>query len=213
MKRCFDLALILLILPVYLPLMLMISLWVWYRIGTPILFSQQRPGKNGQIFRLYKFRSMTDSRNQAGRLLPDAERLTAFGRWLRSTSFDELPELWNVACGEMSFVGPRPLLVDYLDRYTPEQARRHEVVPGITGWAQVQGRNAISWEDRFRFDVWYVDHQSMRLDLEILWKTLGLVLRREGIRGRNEATMSEFLGTDSMAQEQLDSASLDHKPS
>ncbi len=173
---------------------------VRWRIGTPVIFAQRRPGYRGAIFELWKFRTMTDERDATGKLLPDAERLTPFGRWLRATSLDELPELMNVLRGEMSFVGPRPLLIQYLERYTPEQARRHEVLPGLTGWAQVNGRNAISWEDKFRLDVWYVDHRSLWLDVGILLMTFGKVLWREGIGAAGEATMPEFMGGFSAEQ-------------
>jgi sugar transferase EpsL len=162
--------------------------------GFPPTFRQPRPGRNGRVFTLLKFRTMTDARDASGVLLPDAERLTAFGRWLRATSLDELPELWNVLKGDMSLVGPRPLLVKYLERYSPMQARRHEVRPGITGWAQVNGRNSLSWEDKLAMDVWYVDHWSLKLDALILLKTLGAVLRRDGISAEGEATMPEFQG-------------------
>lgn len=158
------------------------------------LFCQQRPGLRGEPFIIFKFRTMCDARDQHGRLLPDKQRLTKLGRFLRSTSIDELPELYNVLKGDMSLVGPRPLLMEYLDRYTPEQARRHEAKPGITGWAQVNGRNTISWEEKFKLDVWYVDNWSLWLDFKILWLTLVKVLRREGISACGYATMPEFLG-------------------
>lgn len=172
--------------------------WLYLRVrrvlSTPVLFTQERPGLHGRPFQLVKFRTMTDARDTAGNLLPDAERLTPFGRWLRATSLDELPELWNVLRGDMSLVGPRPLLMQYLDRYSPEQARRHEVRPGITGWAQVNGRNAISWEEKPTLDVWYVDHRNVWLDVRILALTVWKVLRREGIAADGEATMPEFMG-------------------
>ncbi len=174
--------------------MLLLAVLVRLMLGSPILFRQLRPGINGQPFTLLKFRTMTDARGKNGRLLTDSQRLTSFGRFLRSTSMDELPELWNVLRGDMSLVGPRPLLMEYLSLYSPEQARRHEVKPGITGWAQVNGRNALSWEDRFQLDVWYVDHRSLWLDLRILWMTVRKVLAREGISGQGEATMSKFEG-------------------
>ncbi len=164
-------------------------------LGKPVLFRQERPGKDARIFTVLKFRTMTDGRDEHGELLPDEERLTDFGKWLRATSLDELPELFNIFRGDMSFVGPRPLLVRYLDRYTPEQARRHEVRPGLTGWAQVNGRNAISWEDKFALDVWYVDNRSLALDLKILKMTAGKVLSREGISADGSATMEEFMGS------------------
>ena len=163
-------------------------------MGSPVLFKQQRPGLHGKPFMMSKFRTMTDARDGDGNLLPDADRLTRLGRFLRSTSLDELPELFNVLKGDMSLVGPRPLLMRYLDRYTPEQARRHEVRPGITGWAQINGRNALSWEDKFTLDVWYVDHCSLLLDMRIILQTIWKVLRREGISQEGEATMSEFMG-------------------
>lgn len=164
------------------------------KLGSPVLFSQVRPGLHGAPFTMHKFRTMTDERDVSGRLLPDAERLTPFGRFLRSSSLDELPGLWNVLKGEMSLVGPRPLLMQYLDRYTPEQARRHEVRPGITGLAQVSGRNALSWDEKFALDVAYVDRLSLRLDLWVLGQTLTKVVRREGISAAGEATMPEFMG-------------------
>lgn len=162
--------------------------------GWPPLFKQRRPGKDGVIFTLVKFRTMNQRRDARGALLPDAERLTGFGRFLRASSLDELPELWNVLKGEMSLVGPRPLLVQYLERYSPEQARRHEVPPGMTGWAQVSGRNALTWPEKLALDVWYVDHWSLGLDLQILLKTVRAVLLREGISAEGEATMPEFQG-------------------
>lgn len=194
MKRLFDLLLSLGgLLVLALPLLL---LWVLVRrkLGSPVLFRQVRPGQHGRPFMMVKFRTMTDERGADGELLPDAQRLTSFGRFLRATSLDELPELWNVLRGEMSLVGPRPLLMEYLPLYSPEQARRHEVRPGITGWAQVNGRNAMSWEERFKLDVWYVDHRSLWLDLRILWLTVRKVLVREGISAQGEATMPRFTG-------------------
>lgn len=197
MKRLFDLLISLgLLLLLALPLLLL-SVVVRFKLGSPVLFRQVRPGLHGQPFMMVKFRTMTDARGPDGELLPDAQRLTAFGRLLRASSLDELPELWNVLRGEMSMVGPRPLLMEYLPLYTPEQARRHEVRPGITGWAQVNGRNALSWEERFKLDVWYVDHQSCWLDLRILWRTLRKVIVREGISAAGEATMSKFTGSKS----------------
>jgi sugar transferase EpsL len=178
------------------PVLALVALLVRLKLGAPLLFRQQRPGLHGKPFTLYKFRTMTDARDAQGRRLPDAERLTPFGRFLRSTSLDELPELFNVLKGEMSLVGPRPLLMRYLDRYTPEQARRHAVKPGITGWAQVNGRNALTWEEKFALDVWYVDHQSLWLDVKILAMTVWQVLKREGISQPGHATMEEFRGTN-----------------
>ncbi len=195
-KRLFDLAVLVLTAPLWLTALGAASLSVWLALGRPILFRQQRPGRHGRIFQLLKFRTMTDARDAQGKLFPDAQRLTPFGRWLRSTSLDELPELVNVLKGEMSLVGPRPLLVQYLPRYTPEQARRHEVPPGLTGWAQVNGRNALSWDEKFRLDVWYVDHRSVWLDLRILALTAWKVLRRDGINAAGEATMPEFMGSE-----------------
>lgn len=195
-KRLFDLLLSLLMLILLSPVMLVLTLLVRVRLGKPVLFSQERPGRHGRLFRLYKFRTMRDMFDADGKPLPDEERLTPFGRFLRSSSLDELPELFNVIKGEMSLVGPRPLLVAYLNRYTPEQARRHEVLPGITGWAQVNGRNALSWEDKFRLDVWYVDHQSFWLDLKILFLTLWKAIKREGINAPGSATAPEFMGSD-----------------
>jgi lipopolysaccharide/colanic/teichoic acid biosynthesis glycosyltransferase len=182
-----------LLLCLSLPLALL-ALLIRIKLGSPVLFRQQRPGLHGQPFQMVKFRTMTDACGPDGALLPDAQRMTALGRWLRATSLDELPELWNVLKGEMSLVGPRPLLVEYLTLYTAEQARRHEVRPGITGWAQVNGRNAIDWTQRFKLDVWYVDHRSLRLDLRILWLTLRKVWQREGISAEGEATMAKFKG-------------------
>jgi sugar transferase EpsL len=176
------------------PLLLGAVLLVWLSMRRPILFRQQRPGRFARPFILLKFRTMTDSRDASGKLLPDADRLTKVGRMLRATSVDELPQLWNVLRGDMSLVGPRPLLTKYLDRYTPEQLRRHEVMPGITGWAQVNGRNAISWVQKFSMDTWYVDHWSLWLDMKILCGTVLRVLRREGISNQDCSTMPEFMG-------------------
>lgn len=194
MKRLFDLvasAMGLLILAVPLALL---AWQVRRKLGSPVLFTQVRPGLHGQPFRMVKFRTMTDARDTSGALQPDAQRLTPFGRFLRASSLDELPELWNVLKGEMSLVGPRPLLMEYLPLYTPEQARRHEARPGITGWAQVNGRNAISWADKFALDVWYVDHRSLWLDVRILWLTVRKVLVRDGISAPGDATMPKFEG-------------------
>jgi len=176
----------------FAPVLLVVAGIVRFKLGAPVLFLQKRPGQGGRIFTILKFRTMTDARDSAGKQSTDAERLTPFGRWLRATSLDELPELWNVLHGEMSLVGPRPLLVEYLDRYTPEEARRHEVRPGLTGWAQVNGRNATTWEERLALDVWYVDHRSFQLDLRILFLTVVSVLRRDGINAPGVATMPEF---------------------
>ena len=194
MKRVFDvLASAIGLLILALPLVLL-AWQVRRKLGSPVLFTQVRPGLHGKPFRMVKFRTMTVARNASGALLPDAQRLTPFGRFLRASSLDELPELWNVLRGEMSLVGPRPLLIEYLPLYSPEQARRHEVRPGITGWAQVNGRNAISWEDKFKLDVWYVDNSSLLLDIKILWLTVKKVLVREGISAAGEATMPKFQG-------------------
>lgn len=165
-------------------------------MGAPVLFSQTRPGRHGKPFKMIKFRTMRDAIDADGRPLPDAERLTKLGRFLRSSSLDELPELWNVLKGDMSLVGPRPLLMEYLPLYSEEQARRHEVRPGVTGWAQVNGRNAISWDEKFALDVWYVDNRSLWLDLKIIWLTLRKVVKREGISAAGEATMSKFTGSE-----------------
>lgn len=195
-KRAMDMTITLCGLTLLWPLLALVTLLVRINFGAPVLFCQQRPGMYGRSFMMYKFRTMTDAQDSLGNLLPDAERLTPFGRFLRSTSLDELPELINVLKGEMSLVGPRPLLMEYLPLYSPMQARRHEVHPGITGWAQVNGRNAISWEEKFKMDVWYVDHQSFWLDLKILWMTFAKVFGREGISQDGHATMPFFRGTD-----------------
>lgn len=197
MKRFFDLILSLLgILSLGLPLLILTFL-IRSKLGSPVFFRQMRPGLHGKPFEMVKFRTMTDERGPDGALLPDAMRLTPFGRFLRASSLDELPELWNVLKGDMSLVGPRPLLMEYLPLYSPEQARRHEVRPGVTGWAQVNGRNALSWEDKFKLDLWYVDNQSLSLDIGILWLTIRKVLVREGISATGEATMSKFTGRQS----------------
>jgi sugar transferase EpsL len=191
-KKLFDLAVVLPSLIILSPLIIFIWLAVYFRIGTPVIFTQARPGLFGKAFTLYKFRTMINAYAKNGFLLPDSERLTPFGKWLRSTSLDEFPELWNVFKGDMSLVGPRPLLMQYLDRYTPEQARRHEVKPGLTGWAQVNGRNAISWEEKFKLDVWYVDNRSFWLDIKIIGMTAWKILKREGISQEGHATAEEF---------------------
>lgn len=196
MKRLFDVvasacALLLLALP------LLVVIWMVRRkLGSPVFFTQMRPGLQGKPFLMVKFRTMTDARGPDGALLPDADRLTPFGRFLRASSLDELPELWNVLKGDMSLVGPRPLLMEYLPLYSPEQARRHAVRPGVTGWAQVNGRNSLSWDDKFKLDVWYVDHRSLWLDLKILWLTVRKVLVRDGISAAGEATMPIFKGSN-----------------
>lgn len=194
-KRALDLVLAVPAALVLLPVGLAVAAAIRIDLGTPVLFRQRRPGVGGEVFEMVKFRTMRDANDAQGRPLPDAERLTRFGRWLRASSLDELPELVNVIRGEMSLVGPRPLLVEYLDVYTPEQARRHEMPPGVTGWAQVNGRNAIDWDRVFELDVWYVDHWSLRLDLRILWATVAAVLGRRGISEPGEATRSRFDAT------------------
>jgi len=192
MKRLFDLALSIPAFFLLSFLMLIMAVLVRLKIGSPVLFRQVRPGLRGQPFTINKFRTMTDERDKDGNLLPDGERLTSLGRFLRKTSVDELPELFNVIKGDMSIVGPRPLLMGYLDRYSQEQARRHEVKPGITGWAQVNGRNAITWEQKFEYDVWYVDNHSFRLDLKILAMTIWKIIKMEGINQQGHATAEEF---------------------
>ena len=194
LKRGLDILAACVGLAAFAPAIAVIAALVAASTGRPILFTQTRPGKNGRVFTLYKFRTMSGATGAAGELLPDAERLTAVGRFLRRYSLDELPQLWNVLRGDMSFVGPRPLLVEYLPLYSAEQARRHEVRPGITGWAQVNGRNAQPWDERLRLDVWYVDHQSFWLDLRILWFTILKVLRSEGVSRPGHATMPRFTG-------------------
>ena len=194
MTRVRDLILSLLGLALFAPLLLMVGVLVTINFGLPVLYRQVRPGLHGRPFTIVKFRTMTYACGPDGVLLPDAQRLTSFGRFLRATSLDELPELWNVLRGEMSLVGPRPLLIEYLPLYSPEQARRHEVRPGITGWAQVNGRNALNWEERFKLDIWYIDNRSLWLDLRILWLTVRKVIVREGISAHGEATMPRFTG-------------------
>jgi len=194
LKRIFDIAASGVALLLLSPVILVVAIQIRRKLGSPVLFRQIRPGKDGKPFQMIKFRTMKDAVDLAGNPLPDAERITPFGQFLRATSLDELPELWNVLKGEMSLVGPRPLLMEYLPLYSKDQYRRHEVRPGVTGWAQVNGRNAISWEDKFRLDVWYVDNQSFLLDLKILFLTVKKVLVRDGISGEGEATMSKFTG-------------------
>jgi lipopolysaccharide/colanic/teichoic acid biosynthesis glycosyltransferase len=193
-KRLFDFSASLAALLLLSPVFFLIALLVRVKIGSPIFFTQTRPGMHGKPFTMIKFRTMTKARGADGALLPDAERLTRFGRFLRATSLDELPELWNVLKGDMSLVGPRPLLMEYLPLYSPKQARRHEVRPGITGWAQVNGRNAISWDEKFKLDVWYVDHQSFWLDMKILFLTVRRVFQRHGISADGEVSMPRFTG-------------------
>ena len=195
-KRVLDIVLSGGALLVLWPVMAVVALLVRSKLGSPVIFCQERPGRNEKIFRLYKFRSMSDARDENGELLSDEVRLTKFGRLLRSTSLDELPELWNIFRGDMSLVGPRPLLVKYLPLYNEEQRRRHDVTPGLTGWAQINGRNAITWEEKFELDVWYVDHISFVLDVKILWQTVKAVLHKEGISAENSATMEEFRGAE-----------------
>ncbi|SEJ65733.1 Sugar transferase involved in LPS biosynthesis (colanic, teichoic acid) [Deinococcus reticulitermitis] len=196
MKRLFDVVGAAALLVLLSPVLLLVALLVRRFLGRPVLFVQERPGLGGRPFLMYKFRTMRDAKDARGEPLPDSERLTSLGRVLRATSLDELPELYNVLRGDMSLVGPRPLLMEYLPLYSPEQARRHEVRPGVTGWAQVNGRNALSWEEKFKLDVWYVDHQSLALDLRILGLTLAKVLKREGINAAGEATAARFTGSD-----------------
>ncbi len=196
LKRTFDLCAAAMALVLLAPVLLVLGLVSRILLGPPILFCQERPGLHGRPFVIYKFRTMIDARDEQGCVLSDGKRLTRFGRFLRSCSLDELPEFFNVLKGDMSLVGPRPLLMHYLDRYTPEQMRRHEVKPGITGWAQVNGRNAITWEEKFTLDVWYVDHWSFWLDLKILGLTLWKIIKREGISQPGQATAEEFMGSE-----------------
>ncbi|HXZ26468.1 MAG TPA: sugar transferase [Terriglobales bacterium] len=196
LKRAGDVLASALALLLLSPLLLVLAVIIRIRLGAPVLFRQKRPGKDGKPFELVKFRTMSDARDPEGNLLPDEQRLTRLGRRLRRFSLDEWPQLWNVLKGDMSLVGPRPLLMEYLGRYSAEQARRHSVKPGITGWAQINGRNAVSWEERFRLDVWYVDHWSLWLDLRILAATVWLVLRGKGISWEGHATMPKFMGTE-----------------
>ena len=195
-KRIFDFFVSLCAILALLPVIVVVAVLIRFKLGSPILFTQQRPGLNGKIFKMMKFRTMLDGKDRQGNLLPDNERMTKFGAFLRSTSLDELPGLFNVLKGDMSLVGPRPLLVQSLPLYNAKQARRHNVRPGITGWAQVNGRNAISWEDKFKFDVWYVDNHSFLLDIKILFLTVKKVFVREGISADGEATMPLFKGSD-----------------
>ena len=195
MKRLFDVLVSLTLLLLLWPLLLLLALLIRLKLGSPVLFRQQRPGLHGRPFIMVKFRSMKNAMGADGQPLPDAQRLTRFGRLLRASSLDELPELWNVLKGEMSLVGPRPLLMEYLPLYTPEQARRHAVRPGITGWAQISGRNAIAWEDKFALDVWYVEHRGFWLDLRILWRTVARVFARHGVTQEGQATAEKFTGS------------------
>lgn len=195
MKRFVDVFMSACMLCCLAPVMMFVGGAIYLKMGRPIFFTQMRPGKGGQPFLMVKFRTMREGRGPKGALLPDAQRVTALGRFLRATSLDELPELWNVLRGDMSLVGPRPLLMEYLPLYSPEQARRHEIRPGITGWAQINGRNSLTWEEKFALDVWYVDNRNMALDLKILWLTVRTVLRREGINAGGCETMPQFNGT------------------
>jgi sugar transferase EpsL len=202
-KRIFDLILVLPGMLILSPLFLVISVLVRLNFGPPIIFRQQRPGYRGKRFWIYKIRSMTEARDAKGNMLPDEQRLTRLGKLLRSTSLDELPELFNVVRGEMSLVGPRPLLMQYLERYSAEQARRHAVLPGVTGWAQINGRNAITWQEKFALDVWYVDHWSLGLDIRILFQTLVKTVRREGINQPGQATAEEFMGNHELGNPKM----------
>jgi lipopolysaccharide/colanic/teichoic acid biosynthesis glycosyltransferase len=195
-KRLLDLIIAVPAALVLLPVMAVLAVVIWISDGWPVVFSQERPGLDGKIFRIYKFRTMRDIFGPEGSPLPDARRISRLGRFLRSFSLDELPELYNILRGEMSLVGPRPLLTAYLPRYSSEQARRHEVLPGLTGWAQINGRNILSWEERFKHDVWYVDHWSVWLDIQIIFRTFWKVIRREGISQPGQVTMSEFMGSE-----------------
>jgi lipopolysaccharide/colanic/teichoic acid biosynthesis glycosyltransferase len=195
LKRLFDLSIAIILLVVLSPLFFVIGLLIYIKMGSPILFRQVRPGLKGRPFTIYKFRTMIEEKGKDGRRLSDSERLTPLGRWLRKTSIDELPQLLNVVKGDLSFVGPRPLLMEYLSRYTPEQARRHEVKPGITGWAQINGRNAIDWEERFKLDVWYVDNHSLWLDMKILLRTFIEVWKGRGVSSQGMDTMPKFMGS------------------
>ncbi len=195
-KRIFDITLALVLVILFSPIYIVVSLLVLVKMGRPVLFRQQRPGKDGQIFGIYKFRTMTNDKDENGDLLPDEQRLLGLGKTIRSLSLDELPQIFNVLKGEMSFVGPRPLLVEYLPLYDERQSKRHDVKPGITGWAQVNGRNAISWEQKFEYDAWYVEHQSFLLDMKILWLTFLKVVKRSDISSDSSATMEKFRGSN-----------------
>ena len=194
-KRLFDILLALLLIVLFLPFYIVVSILILVKMGSPILFRQQRPGLNSKIFGIYKYRTMTNERNNNGELLPDEQRIVGIGRFIRSASLDELPQVFNVLKGEMSFVGPRPLLIEYLPLYNERQKRRHDLKPGITGWAQVNGRNAISWEQKFEYDVWYVENQSFLLDIKILWLTFLKVIKRSDISSNTAVTMEKFEGT------------------
>ena len=194
LKSLFDKTLALFLIIIFSPVYIVVSLLILWKMGSPILFRQKRPGKDEKIFGIYKFRTMTNEKDEHGNLLPDEQRLVGIGKFIRSTSLDELPQLFNVLRGEMSFVGPRPLLIEYLPLYNDNQKRRHDVKPGITGWAQVNGRNAISWEQKFEYDVWYVDNQSFALDIKILWMTFLKVVKRSDISSSSSETMEKFRG-------------------
>ena len=194
LKNIFDRTLALVLILLFSPIYLIVLLLIWWKMGLPILFKQKRPGKDGKIFEIYKFRTMTNDKDENGELLPDDQRLVGIGKVIRSTSLDELPQLFNVLKGDMSFVGPRPLLIEYLPLYNERQKKRHDVKPGITGWAQVNGRNAISWEQKFEYDVWYVEHQSFWLDVKIFWITFLKVVKRSDISSNTSATMEKFKG-------------------
>ncbi len=194
MKNIFDKILALILIVIFFPIIIITAILIFFKIGTPILFKQQRPGLHERVFGIYKFRTMTNEKDSNNNLLPDEERLTKFGKFIRKTSLDELPQLFNVLKGDMSFVGPRPLLIEYLDLYNDEQSKRHNVKPGITGWAQVNGRNAISWEQKFKYDVWYVENQSFMLDIKILWMTFLKVIKRSDISSDSSVTMEKFKG-------------------
>jgi len=195
-KTLFDKTLALILIILFLPVYIVVSVLIWWKMGSPVLFRQKRPGKDGKIFEIYKFRTMTNETDEKGALLPDEKRLIGIGKFIRSTSLDELPQLFNVLKGDMSFVGPRPLLVEYLSLYNERQKKRHDVKPGITGWAQVNGRNAISWEEKFEYDVWYVENQSFWLDMKILWMTFLKVVKRSDISSDTAVTMEKFTGSE-----------------
>jgi lipopolysaccharide/colanic/teichoic acid biosynthesis glycosyltransferase len=194
LKRLFDITLSIILIIIFLPFYIVVSFLILINMGSPILFRQQRPGLNDEIFGIYKYRTMTNEKDKYGNLLPDEQRILGIGKFIRSTSLDELPQIFNVLKGEMSFVGPRPLLIEYLDRYNDTQKKRHDVKPGITGWAQVNGRNAIGWEQKFEYDVWYVENQSFWLDIKILWLTFLKVIKRSDISSESSATMEAFKG-------------------